>query len=67
MVVAAMQGTVQHIRSSLGFGNLPKVTLKQQPSDNKALALPLSHSSQNLWLLYANRTDQHTEHEHWLL
>ena len=46
MVVAAMQGANQHIRSSLGFSILPKDTLtcqpgesNQQPSDNKMLAL----------------------------
>ena len=51
MVVAAMQGADQHIRSSLGFRILPKDTLtcrpgreNQRPSNNKALALPLSYS-----------------------
>ena len=38
-VVAAMQGAVQHIRSSLGFSILLKdaLTSNQQPSDNKKL------------------------------
>ena len=51
MVVAAIQGADQHIRSSLGFSILPKDTStygpgesNQQPSINKALALPLSNS-----------------------
>ena len=51
MVVVAMQGANQHIRSSLGFSILPKDTLTRRPgeynqrsSDNKMLALPLSHS-----------------------
>ena len=51
MVVAAMQGADQHIRSRLGFSILPKVTLpcrpgetNQRPSNNKMLAQPLSHS-----------------------
>ena len=54
MVVAAMQGVEQHIRSSLGFSILPKNTSTCRPgesnqwtSDNKTLALPLSHSCQN--------------------
>ena len=48
---AAMQGADQHTRSILGFSILPKVTstcrpgeTNQQPSDNKTLALPQSHS-----------------------
>ena len=51
MVVAAMQGADQQIRSSLEFSILPKDTStcrpgdpNQRPSDNKMLALPLSHS-----------------------
>ena len=47
MVVAAMQGADQNIRSNLGFRILPKDTLicipgelNQQPSDHKMLALP---------------------------
>ena len=50
-VVAAMQGTYQHIGSSLRFSMLPKDTLtsrpgelNQQPSDNGTLALLLSYS-----------------------
>ena len=46
MVVAAMQGTNQHIRSSLGFSILPKDILtcrpgesNRQPSDDRTLAL----------------------------
>ena len=51
IVVAATQGADQHIRNSSGFSILPKDTLtyrsgtsNQQPSNNKTLALPLSHS-----------------------
>ena len=51
MVVAAMQGADQHISSSVELRILPKDTstcrpgdLNQQPSDNKMLALPPSHS-----------------------
>ena len=51
MVVAAMQGADQHIRSSLGFSILPKDTLACNPgesnqrlSDNKTLSLPGIHS-----------------------
>ena len=51
MAVAAVQGADQHIRSSLGFSVLPKDTStcrpgesSQRPSDNKTLALVLSHS-----------------------
>ena len=51
MVVAAMQGVNQHIRSSLGFSILPKDTLawrpgesNQRPSNNNNLALTLTHS-----------------------
>ena len=51
VVVAATQGVNQHIRSSLGFAISLKDTLTcrpgesiQRPSDNKTLALPLSHS-----------------------
>ena len=50
MVLAAMQGASEHIRNSLGFSVLPKDTLicrpgetNQRPSDDKTLALPLSH------------------------
>ena len=45
MVVAAMQGADQHIRSSLGFSILPKDTLTCRPGEqNKTLAPPLTHS-----------------------
>ena len=52
MAVAALQDADQHIRSSLGLSILPKDNStcrpgewsQQQPSDNKTLALPLSHS-----------------------
>ena len=47
MVVAAMKGADQHIRSSLGFSILPKDTStcrpgesNQQPSNNNTLILP---------------------------
>ena len=50
-VIHTMQGADQHIRSSVGFGFLPKVNLtcragqsNQQPSVNKTLALPLSYN-----------------------
>ena len=56
MVVAAMQGADQHIRRTLGFSISPKNMstcrpgeLNQQPSDNKTLALALSHS-QSCWI-----------------
>ena len=51
MAVAAMQGADQHIRNSLGLSILSRDTsncrpgeLNQRLSDNKTLALPLSHS-----------------------
>ena len=50
MAVAAMEGANQHIRSSLEFSNLTKDTStckpgesNQRPSNNKTLALTLSH------------------------
>ena len=57
MAVAAMQGTNQHIRSSLGFSILPKDTStcrqgesNQRPLYNKMLALPLIHSHTNTYI-----------------
>ena len=51
LAVAAMQDTDHHIRSSWGFNILSEDTLtcrsgesNQQTSNNKTLALPLSHS-----------------------
>ena len=43
MAVAAMQGADPHIRSSLGFSSRPGES-NQRPSNNRMLALPLSHS-----------------------
>ena len=61
MAVATMQGAVQNIRSSSGFSILPKDTLtcrpgelKQKPSDNKTLAVPLSHSRPQRYQMQAH-------------